>query len=807
KTEVPGEYRLVDATVSFQLGDFDPALPLVIDPVFSFSTYVGGISDDSGWDVSTDQAGNIYITGETLSPWMATAGAFRPYFSGGTAASGGDAFVAKFDPSGTRLFYLTYLGGTGNDGASALAVDASGAVYVTGVTDSPDFPMAFPIKWFISGDINPYLPLYPYDAFVSKIDPSGSRLIYSTYLGGRGSDQAMDIAVDSQGSAYVTGFTQSGDFPTSRFSRKFAGKSDAFIAKLTPNGRNFAYSIFLGGRGSDRAHAIVLDAEQQATIVGFTDSTTFPLTNAFQTFLAGGKDAFFATVSRDGSRLLQSTYWGGLGDDIAYDAALDQTGTLHVTGSQSGLGFPIIPGNLNPGGVFKTLDGGDAWQAANTGLLHPDVRNIALSPSHPSIVYLDTWRGIFRSSDAGQSWAPVLPSVVKTPRSMVVSPENPDVLYATSGSRVLITTNGGSSWFFSAKGLPQVKVTKVLPVPGSGSIIYAATALGVYRSTNAAASWRYSSRGLGAQAVHDLVISPADPSVLYASTSAGVYRSTDAGASWSRANKGLRTAILRSLSPDPQNPLTVYGGASAGGILKPGLFKTTNGGSNWVTVSIVDSNTNLLAGNVHVTSIVVEPADSSIVYIGSTRGVFKSLDQGAHWTALTNGFTVSHITSLAVASQNPGTLYVGTIGRGSFGASDAFVTRFGSSFHSMSFGGKNVDQPLAIAADAQGNSFVTGTTASLNFPTKAPTSALSSSNRGGYDAFVTVINPEGSAFVYSGFLGGRGSDKAMGISLDADENPVLVGRTSSANFPVARPFRSTRTGASDAFITRLLNVE
>jgi len=361
--EISGGYRLVDArTVAFAVGQYDRTLPLVIDPILSYSTYFGGTAGDTAWAVALDTNGCIYITGETFSKQFATTNAFQTNYQGGTYA--GDAFVAKFDNLGTNLFYLTYLGGSGNDRATAIAVDNSGNAYVAGYTDSPNFPTNNALYKNISGTLNQHLGFYPVDAFVAEINTNGSQLVFSTYLGGSQEDGANGIAVDSSNNVYVTGFTYSTNFPvTNAIHYRLAGRTNtvldhlactnsvyynanAFIAKIGPGGTNLVYSSYFGGNNFDVGEGIVVDSSNFVYVTGFTASTNFPNTNSFQKYLnsstnqTSAYDAFVAKFDSTGTNLLYSTFLGGTNNDVAHSIAVDNQGAAYVAGWTTSTNFP-----------------------------------------------------------------------------------------------------------------------------------------------------------------------------------------------------------------------------------------------------------------------------------------------------------------------------------------------------------------------------------------------------------------------------------------------------------------------------------
>jgi beta-propeller repeat-containing protein/ASPM-SPD-2-Hydin domain-containing protein len=319
--------------IGFEVAAYDGSKPLIIDPVLSYSTYLGGSADDIGNAIAVDSSGNAYVTGSTLSTNFPTKSPLQ-------AASGGgqDAFVAKLDPTGSSLVYSTFLGGSGNDFPNGIAVDGSGNAYVTGLTDSANFPTKNPLQAALGSTSND-------DAFVAKLDPSGSSLVYSTFLGGSGNDFASGIAVDGSGNAYVTGSTLSTNFPTaSPFQATCgacsSGQSNAFVSKLNPAGASLVYSTFLGGSNGDSGNAIAVDASGNAYVTGSTVSTNFPTKNPLQSALGGGNDVFVVKVDPTGSSLVYSTFLGGSGNDFANGVAVDGSGNAYVTGSTLSTNFP-----------------------------------------------------------------------------------------------------------------------------------------------------------------------------------------------------------------------------------------------------------------------------------------------------------------------------------------------------------------------------------------------------------------------------------------------------------------------------------
>jgi len=318
-----------------------------------YSTYLGGSGAEGGFfRIALDTVGNAYVAGHTDSAdFPTTPGAFQTTFAGNVAA-----YVTKLDPAGSALVYSTYLGGSSIPiGGSffkqsiSIAVDGAGNAHVAGTTTSNTFPTT-------PGAFQPAFGGSLADAYVTKLDATGSALLYSTYLGGGGFEAAWGIALDGAGSAYVTGFTTSADFPTTAtpFDSTLAGGSDAFVTKLNAIGSALLYSTYLGGSGDDQGSGIAVDTAGNAFVTGSTNSLDFPLTTgAFQTTFGGGvTDTFVTKLNASGSALLYSTYLGGTSNDDGVGIALDAAGNAYVTGQTGSSNFPTTTG------AFQTTYGG-----------------------------------------------------------------------------------------------------------------------------------------------------------------------------------------------------------------------------------------------------------------------------------------------------------------------------------------------------------------------------------------------------------------------------------------------------------------
>lgn len=398
RVEVSGKFVLRDAqTVGFELGPYDQSLPLTIDPVIVFSTYWGGSEGDVPGGVAVDSEGFIYLTGSTGSLDFPLLNPVQGEFAGGGTPNG-DTFVTKFDPTGSRVIYSTYVGGFGTDIARGLAVDSQGRAVVAGTTFSQDFPStpgafqticsglcpfvyrltpdgtAFSFSTFIGRGDGTGVAVdsqdqiivvgatsssdYPVvnaaqsqrrggrDAVVTKLNSAGSALIFSTYLGGSGDENLIgkqDVATDPAGNIFVVGRTNSNDFPLlNAVQLQRLGGTEAYVTKYTPAG-GLIFSTYLGGTDDDEARGVVADAAGDAYFVGHTRSTDFPTVDALQPTFGGGVgfgDAFVARIASAGSNLVFSTYLGGVGADTANDVALDSLGRIVVAGTGTA-NFPV----------------------------------------------------------------------------------------------------------------------------------------------------------------------------------------------------------------------------------------------------------------------------------------------------------------------------------------------------------------------------------------------------------------------------------------------------------------------------------
>jgi hypothetical protein len=299
-------------------------------PQLVYSTYLGGNGTDSGNAIAVDTGGDAYVTGSTTSSnFTTTTGVFQMAYGGS-----GDAFVAELNSTGTGLLYSSFLGGSGADAGQGIAIDTTNNAYVTGSTQSPNFPTVTPLQTFNAGSS---------DAFVAKVDFTGATLLYSTYLGGTQADVGQSIKVDGPGNAYVAGYTFSTDFPLQNpVQGSNAGTVNAFVTELNPAGSALTFSTYLGGSGDDRAFGLALDKNENIYIAGSSQSTDFPTTaGVVQGTNQGQSDAFVAKLNPAGSvPPVYATLLGGAGVDQASGIAVDSSGNAFITGFTNSSNFP-----------------------------------------------------------------------------------------------------------------------------------------------------------------------------------------------------------------------------------------------------------------------------------------------------------------------------------------------------------------------------------------------------------------------------------------------------------------------------------
>jgi uncharacterized repeat protein (TIGR01451 family) len=715
RREVSVRYSLKPrGEITFQAGNYDKTQPLVIDPLLVYSTYVGGSGQDTGNSIAVDASRNIYVAGQTTSLNFPTVSPLQAT-NGGEA----DAFVAKLNANGSALVYSTFLGGFLNDTANSIAVDNAGNAYVTGETNSTNFPVLNALHPTLNGLLS--------DAFVLELNSAGSALVYSTFLGGHSDDKGNAIAIDNFGNAYIAGSTASADFPTTNPIQ--AIRLGHAIFKSTNAAGNWAPS------DSSLAASLIIDLAFQpgnsSIIYAATDTGLFKSTD-------GGAN------------------WNALPASppfILFKLALDPVN-------------PAIIYVTTNAGVFKSTDGGNSFAAINNGLQLP-VRTISVDPVTPNILYAAGGGPYFKSINGGATWTSNFPGLASKVDSVVIDPNTPTTLYAITNRGILRSMDSGASWTELNTGIPDFNTINSITIDGAHNIIYAATSFGVRKSVNGGNTWV--DIGNLSFNVVNVAFDPTNASLLYAATTIAIQKSIDGGNSWTESNTGFPGTRISTLILNPTQPSTLFAGTTSGS--DAFVTKLSAGGASQVYSTYLGGN---------------------LLDLGS--GIALDSSGNAYVTGTTNSTDFPTANALQPNKIDP------------LSTSDAFVSKLnasGSAFvYSTYLGGGFIDSGSAVAVDTNGNAYICGSTSSPNFPLVNAFQSLI----GGFfdDVFVTKVNAAGSALVYSTYIGGEGTDNCAAIAIDAAGSAYITGLTNSINFPTVAPLQATRNGMlSDAFITKL----
>jgi uncharacterized protein (TIGR03437 family) len=478
-------FALSGNRVSFRVSSFDRHYPLIIDPSLAFSTYYGSSGLDGARGIAVDSSGNILIAGGTTSgnlPGLSTK-SFQVDYLGN-----GDAFVAKMNGSGTALAWVTYLGGTNLDLATSIAVDSSGNAYVTGSTDSGDFPI-YPSKTSVAqgtfgGDGGNGSFYTIGDAFVAKLDPTG-KMVWSTYLGGSQDDGASAIALDSSGNVYIAGATVSTGFPgaSGGFQRNFGGKGgqptipesgyvsfdtgDAFVAKINPSGSQLLAATYLGGSFDDFALALTIDSSGNVWVGGGTNSVNFPRVNPIQNHYGGGTnfnaqpifstgDGFISELSSDLKTLKYSSYFGGTQDDAVSGIAVDSSGAVYFTGGTQSSDLP---------GTSNSYHGPSTGAPQNTPYVIGDAFLAKLEPGGAKLAFS------FYFGGSAEDGATALALDAEGNLTVVGATNSTDFCTPTAGA-ISSQLNGGASETSPGYEQPNVGDGFIARFTSSGTMTY-----------------------------------------------------------------------------------------------------------------------------------------------------------------------------------------------------------------------------------------------------------------------------------------------------------------------------------------------
>jgi beta-propeller repeat-containing protein len=835
KQPVEGGYVIRgEREIGFEVRHYDSNRALVIDPVMIYSTTFGGSFNESANAIAVDNSGNAYIAGTTNSTDFPTVNPFQQKL--GRA----NAFVAKMNPAGTALLYSTYLGGSTylgrgtSDGANGIAVDADGSAYVAGYVASLNFPTtpdAFQRKAVTGGS-----------AFVTKLSAAGNALVYSTYLGGTGSNDyfspntasvSTSIAVGADGSAYTTGYTLSQSFPLKKaaqdqFNRGVPFNSgsgcpyqfllspspmeDAFVTKLNPSGTGLVYSTYLGGTGQDEAYGIAIDPSGNAYVTGRTCSTDFTSGGH-----GGGTNAFVVKLSSSGREFMYSVLLGGNGDEVGSGIAVDTDGNAYVTGQTDSIDFPSTRGalqsSLGGSSSYATTDGGVSWITA-AGLPRSPVNVLALDPANPLTVYAglgscSTALGLFKSTDGGHTWkASGLTNTLV--RAIAVDPKNPSTVYAD----VYKSTDAGATWTHMAfphplfvDGVDKLAIdplnTETLYLHSEAGLCSDFLATAFLKTTDGGGTWSRILNGGSNFGADSQSIDPKNPSTIYATgpfPKRNLYKSTDNGNTWRVPYEGDHDLVLLAIDPTNTSTLYLRNTPSYINYTQNNLLKSTDGGASFTVTGLT---------GVPIGGVVVDQTNSSTLYAATgdlggggmfVGGVFKSTDGGQTWN--TTDLTGTTVNALAIDPLNSSRIYAGT-----YFDTDGFLAKVNAAgtglIYSTYLGTRSPDVIAGIGIDGAGNTYVTGNTFSDRFPA---TDALLATKPGGqFDSatFVTKLNATGSAILFSTYLGGSEPGFGSGIAVDAAGKLYIAGTTGTFRngFPGALP--NSVHGGFDAFVIKI----
>ena len=808
--EIACRYQLRGRSVGFALGEYDRTRPLTIDPVLSFSTFLGGDQADSAESVKVDGAGNIYVAGTTASAnFPISAGAFQQTFVGGACGESGnpspcpDVFVTKFTGDGSTLLFSTFLGGSGYNALTGMAIDKSGNVYLTGFAPS-NFPKLT------------LLPGYPAQSsgfYVAKLSADGSSLLYSSMLPIPPEDSVSGLAVDAAGAVYLTGST-SGGLPIVNALQNANSQPPVF--KTTDSAVH--WQGLMNGLPSDLVDSITVDPNNPQTV-----------------YLGMWQGLY---KSADGG-----AHWTALLTAIPppalYPGEILDPAWLAVDPSHS---QTLYLGLSN--GIYKSTDGGATWSPAGAGASGYVVM-IAINPASTTTLYAASGAGLYKSTDGAATWnhtgLMAGPNDTSFVHDVVIDPLTPTTIYAGTPNGVMKSLDGGVTWTAMTNGFTQSTDIDALVIdPVNPQTLYTATTINFapYRTTDGGAHWtqgQWPSRGGLLPYVLWLLVDPLVHSTIWAVTDEGLLVSRDAGATWTAPPTDLPDYDVQKLASGSDGAIyAIANNFSADAFamkLDPSgskiVYSTYLGGSgpDWGYGIAVDS-----AGRAYVTGFtasfdfpvanalqphpagmkdgfvsVLDATGSQLVwstYFGGSDDDWPSaiaLDPAGN-VHLT-GWTFSMDFPLRLASQ---TRLAGT---------SAFATKLKGDGSGLIFstylGGSGGDTASAVAADAAGNTYIAGSTRSQDFPA---VNAVQSALAGIQNGFVAAWNGQTGALQYATYLGGSGSDAANAIAADAAGNAYIAGWTNSPDFPRKYAFQYTNGACTsyaygcqnqDAFLAKI----
>jgi photosystem II stability/assembly factor-like uncharacterized protein len=634
------------------------------------------------------------------------------------------------------LAYSTLLGGVNDDFASSIAVDSQGFAYVTGSAGT-GFPTTAGSLQSSGNTLG--------TAFVTKIDQTGTNLIYSTYLGGNSPGSAASttgngIAVDASGNAVITGTTTAGDFPTQNPIR--GGRNNLLIT--SDGGGSWAPNNI--GTANRPIQALGIDKNTPTTMYACANGGIFKT-------LDGGLN--WATLNT------------GIQNPPCTAMVIDPTASNIV--------YAAFNVNANPAasGVYKSIDGGASWSFASSGVGTIPVTALAIDPQTPATLYVSTANGFFKTTNGGASWTSSATGMAAFGQNaIVIDPTTTTTVYTgSSGGGVYKSVNGGANWAQFNSGLTNLSVRSLLIDPVTAATLYAGTANGVFKTTNNGSTWNTASGGLPTNlTVTALAIDPASNSTLFLGTTDGrMFKTTNAGGNWSQVYATTSNTTLKALLIQPGNSAKVFAGVDS-------------------------TNSTITDQEVFVTKL--NAAGSGLVFstflggLGNDLGLGIALDGNGN--VYVSGQTRSTDFPVLNAAQTSGS------------GCDGFITKINANGSALVFstylGGSGCDVVRRIAVDSFGNVYVAGDTMSPNFAT--PGAFQTTLGDSGGDAFVSKLNASGG-IVYVSYLGGNNTDNAYGVAADSQGNAYVTGITTSSNFPTANALQGTKSFDQDAFVTKV----
>jgi uncharacterized protein (TIGR03437 family) len=712
--------------------------------------------------VATDPQGNIYVVGQTSSPaFPVTANALQPTLGGGS-----DAFISKFSPAGD-LVWSTYFGGSGDDSAAGVAIDSAGNILVAGTTSSRDLPVLNAYQSTLGGSD---------DVFVLKLDPTG-KILYSTYLGGSNGAGAAGLAVDSAGAAYITGSNQSPNFP-GQTSIPFIFQ--AFVVKLASNG-SLVYS-YQPTAAQISSSAIAVDSSGSAYIAGSFEGGP------------NNNQAFVLKLSPDGSQVVYQSQFGG--SQLTHPSAIviDSTGSAYLAGYTTSVDFPVlnpVQPTLGARPLWKSTDGGNTWTPIDN-LPFAVLQQLVADPSAPQTLYVaasDT--GVYKSTDGGNTWAAINYAAANT---VALNPSNTAILFAGFGTQLYRSTDGGADWSLVdafTGGVTQVTVDPLKP-----TTVYAIPPDVV--STDGGNTW--SALSPDTPGIAQFLVDPVTEGTLYAYTYGGypvggmgiaqpaMYRSTDGADTWQEL--GTLASQPAPVADPTTKPAIIYAGIGA---------RSNDGGNTWTPLTPPTALEGGGATGGFATAMATDPQTGAVYVAGAGNGqavLDVSNDHGQSWTQLT---TPAQMPLISGITATPGALYATSNSAFSSGfvlklspdgSTITYATYLGGHGGPPPFEAILSNQVTGIALDQAGNMVVTGYTLTPDFPT---VDAAQPALTGSLDAFLTVISPDGQTIDYSTYLGGANGAQGAAVAVDAQDNLIVAGSTSSTSIlgtaiPAASPY-------------------